>query len=143
MSDLRQRILDAVATGDVIKTTPLYETVNMLKKFFKQKYNSNLINEYEDLIIELSEVNSDFFWNQIYSKLNHGLLKKYKQEELCKIEYNIADKIFIEKQLGERIVVDFIGKIELPKLKVQEEGHIFLTNLGIFVISWRSKVSMP
>lgn len=139
MSDLKQKLLDAVI-GDTAKITLPYEIIDMLKLFFKQKYDSNRIFEFEELVIQLSEGNSEFFWDRLYPTLIKKLVKKYGQEELLRIEKNIVSNIYIKNQLNEEIVIDFIGTIQLPQIKVLEEGHIFLTNKGIFWIHWKSKV---
>jgi len=140
VSDLRKKIIDAITVGDEVQITPLYETVDMIKKFFIKKHNANLVSEYEELVVELSEINSSFFWDKCYPNLIKKLLNKYDKEELLKIEKNLVNKVFVDKQLDEKIIIDFIGKIGLSELKVQEEGHIFLTNLGIFWIHHKSKV---
>ena len=134
LDDLKKRIVEDVTIGGVMDTIPLSETVNKLIKYFTKKYKAQELKDYEDLILELSKVNREFFMYECYPKLIKRLLKKFPVEDILQIERNIV--LNSMNNIEGLIINDYFGKLKLPEIELVLEGHIFISNLFICGIMW-------
>ncbi|MFX1572170.1 MAG: hypothetical protein ACFFB0_05435 [Promethearchaeota archaeon] len=108
---------------------------------FTRFYASNSIKKCELLYIVTSSQSPDYFWYGLYPILISNLLKKFPGKEILKIEKNVVNRIFIHKEKEEEIILDFPGTLNLPKLKMHIDGHIFITNIRILIVTWKRKES--
>ncbi len=105
----------------------------LLNEYFKTKYDSHLVDEYEDFLIRVSKIDPAF-WGDAYPKLINKLSKNYLHEEILEMEKNLTEKICNLSELFDGSILNFLGTIVFPDLKIKYKAHIFITSLNVLMI---------
>ncbi|MFX1419606.1 MAG: hypothetical protein ACFE9N_11860 [Promethearchaeota archaeon] len=142
MSDsISSKLKERLITGFKLekkKSTHVKTAGKLLSEFFIEKYSNDSLNDYKEFMKQLSEIDDFFLWQSYSEALNKGLLKKYSEEEILKIEKEIAEELLISKEPEEKILNDFLGKINFKGLDLSLTGHFFRTENRLILIPWRA-----
>lgn len=106
-------------------------TMEMVLTYFSSLYQSRLLEEFADLLIEILEPDAELFCNQFYPQIRKELIKKYSEEEVCRIEKELVIQGFLAHEIDEHIISDFVGEViivGITYIRIILKGHGFITN---------------
>ena len=127
MSEIEKKIIEKFKVKHVKGLVLLFE-------YFKTKFDSHLVEEYEDFLIRVSKIDQAYFWGDAYPKLISKLSKKYPHEEILEMEKNLTEKMYNLNELFDNSILNFLGTIGFPDLKLKYKAHIFITHRNILII---------
>lgn len=142
---LRSIIISRAKQGDHIQELNLKGTVELVLDYFNLVYNRNSLFEYETLLFDLIQINARYFHNLLYPKVFKKQLKTFPKNDLLDMEKRIIENSFIVKEIGEKIIADFVGRLLVEhrkKVKMSIEGHIFFTNYRILCPFTKFKIKL-